>query len=122
MKGKNILSQPPLKDEQGCVVEDKENQVGVQSTNIPREVVEQDLKSSDVYSMLYLNPDVEDSIVKEMIAYACVIAEGSENVFPVRFSDINGKKVLIICRNFENPMEVEELLSISYAAYLSSDA
>ena len=117
MKNKSILSQPQLRERREWIAEDRE-----EKNSPPIKNRTHSLNSSDVYSMLHLSSDVEDAIVKEMIAYACVIADGSENLFPVRFSDINGKKVLIISRNFDNPMEVEELLSVSYAAYLSPEA
>ena len=122
MKGKHILSQSSLRDEYNLPVEKKETEREIRSRDLLMGTAEQDLKALDIYSVLYLNTDVEEAIVKEMIAYACVIAEKSESLFPVSFSHMNGKKVLIIRRNFNNPKEVEELLSVSYAAYLSSDA
>ena len=116
MKNRGLLSQPSLREEKDFIIESEEKETSC------NEVLQKNLKPSNVYSMLYLNQEVEDVIVKEMIAYACGIAEGSEKLFPVRFSNVNGRKALIISCNFNNPMEVEELLSASYAAYLSPDA
>ena len=129
MKSKSTISQPPLREEPHWILKEKEEATGrieekeMKMGDIPLKKIEQELSSSDVYSMLYLSPDVEDAIIKEMIAYACVVADGAEGgLFPVRFSNVSGRKVLIIHRHFKNPTEVEELLSMSYAAYLASDA
>ena len=118
MKNKSILSQPSLREDHEWMLPPSEEK----NTSMEVGKRQQDLKSTDVYGMLHLSPGIDDAIVKEMIAYACAIADGSDDLFPVRFSDRNGRKALVISCKFNNPMEVEELLSVSYAAYLSAES